>query len=125
MTKETLQELLLKRQIEKPFKQKVTKVRRKVRKALKIPIFNKTAHQKAILLDVPKMYEDLLDYMVRCKYSNEAEYLGQIATFLELETIAMDHKTKLSYQVGKMEETIKLILLQHEYLDLRGRIFNN
>ena len=123
MNKETLQELLYKRQVDKIFKQKVSKVRRKVRKAMGIPIFKKTPYQKAILKDVAKMYEDLLDYLVRCKYSTESQYLGQIATFLQLESIAMEHQTPLSYEVGKMEVLIIAILKQHEYLDLRGRIF--
>ena len=127
MKKETLQELLYKRQLDKVFKQKVTKVRRKIRKAMRIPIFNRTAYQKAILLDVGKMYEDMLDYLIlkQCEFNNESEYLAQVALYLDFERVSHDHSVRLTYEVGSIEKVIILILKQHEYLDFKERIFNN
>ena len=50
------------------WKQKQIKVKRKVRKALKIPMIGKTAEQKAIQSDVLVMYEDILDFLLYAEF---------------------------------------------------------
>ena len=97
---------------------KISKLKRKVRKALKIPIVGKNKRQKAILKDIGLMYEDLLDVLLKDEFKGEKQYLASIDNFLDLETKAYSYPYKLKYKVGDMHKLIASILLQHDLMDL-------
>ena len=99
------------------WKQKQIKVKRKVRKALKMPFVGKTVEQKAILSDVLVMYEDILDFLLYAEFKCTAGYMQKVNAFLELERTAFDYPIKLEYKPGNMLELMQLILLHHNRID--------
>jgi len=82
-----------------------------------------TPEQKAILLDMCYMPEDLIDFLLLDDGINKkVDYFNSIDVYLILEYKTFSYKHPLKYKVGFMQLITKQINLQHDYLDLRFKI---
>jgi len=104
---------------------KVKVIQKKLIRVFNIPLFKKTEHQKALLLDVRMMHEDLLDVLFNAKIESQKHYISLIDAFLDLECKAYEYKARLVYKVGEMDKVVKAILLQHGFIDLKNEIFKD
>jgi len=78
--------------------------------------------QKAILLDMCYMPEELIDFLLMDKIESKTDYFNSVDVWLILEYKTFSYKHPLKYKVGFMELITKQINLQHDYLDLRFKI---
>ena len=78
--------------------------------------------QKAILLDMCYMPEELIDFLLMDRIESETDYFNSVDIWLILEYKTFSYKHPLKYKVGFMELITKQINLQHDYLELRFKI---
>ena len=78
--------------------------------------------QKAILLDICYMPEELIEFLLLDTFTCKADYLGSIDIFFILECKTFEYKNPLNYEIGNMQQVTKQMYLQHDYLDLRLKL---
>jgi hypothetical protein len=79
--------------------------------------------QKAILLDMCYMPEELIDFLIIDDGINSKEdFFNSVDIFLLLEYKTFGYNHPLKYRVGFMQLITKQINLQHDYIELRQKI---
>ncbi|MDX1365606.1 MAG: hypothetical protein R3243_15460 [Arenibacter latericius] len=112
---------------EKKFRQLVRTVQKKIKKVFKIPVLGKTQKQKDILLDVIKMFPlaDLVEYLAKENFKTQQEYIDSVNAWLELEKLSFNYSFDLKYEIGKISDTVTLILQHHKIIDSVEEILNS
>ena len=78
--------------------------------------------QKAILLDMCYMPEELIDFLLMDNIKSKIDYFNSVDVWLILEFKTFNYKYPLKYKVGFMQLITKQIYLQHDYLELKQKI---
>lgn len=81
-----------------------------------------TKEQKALLLDICYMPEELIDFLLVDNFTTKEDYLQSIEIFFILENTTFDYINPLKYEIGNMKQVTKQMYLQHDYLDLKLKI---
>lgn len=115
----TRQEWKTKRYLDKQFLNQWKAVRTKIRRCKSLKKF------KAPLIEDLRNCNnvEIMSYLIKAPFSTIEEYLKQINTWLELESICYEYRDQLRYTATNFKELTETISKQHRYLELKERIY--